>query len=291
MDPSNLLRDHPHLTTLKNYTTTLTNETLTHLHKTTNKTMTRIQDTTISLISGLEISESEIANHYLDGLKYGLAGSNGTCFSNYFRYYSNHHELLSICCADRRNPYNKVNHLLTFWSKSSLSFLLVTIFVYFHYKSIYEFLIILMIMSPYGYFIDSLATCAICYRYNYCIKCCGHIGFFFLILFSVINILAMILGIYILIQTKPNASHIITQFLLSILFDQLQPLYLGIFNWILHSWEGFLCLPQVSCCGSSPCPPRYYPLLGIFPIKLILESYSLGKEIVHDLLLSLPHFV
>jgi nitrogen-specific signal transduction histidine kinase len=36
--------------------------------------------------AGLDALLSEIANHYLDGLKYGMAGSDGTCWSNYVLY-------------------------------------------------------------------------------------------------------------------------------------------------------------------------------------------------------------
>jgi hypothetical protein len=286
--PYSSLHDNPHLTTLKNYTT----QAMTQIQDTSitvaNKTITKIQETTTSMISGLEISESEIANHYLDGSKYGIAGTNGTCCSNYFKYYLNQHELISICCADHRNPYNKVNHLLSFWSKTTLSFLLFAVFVYVHFKSIFEFLIVLMIMSPYGYFIDAMATCSVFYRYNYCVKCCSGVGLSILILTAFLNLISIVAGVYILVKTKPDATHFITQFLLSIVFDQIQPLYLGIFNWILHSWEGCLCLPQISCCGSYPCPPRFCPLLSIFPIKFILNMYSLGKGLTSPA--SLPSF-
>lgn len=228
--------------------------------------------------TGLDISTSEIANHYLDGLKYGLAGTTGTCLGNYCQYYQNNHDLLAICCANPLNPYNKLNRFLSFWSKTCLAFLLFSIFVYFRLQSLYEFMIVLCVTSPYGYFIDSMATCSIFYRSNYFVKCFHSLGFSILLLTSVLNVISLALGIAILILTKPNFSHFITQFLLSIVFDQLKPLYLGIFNWILHSWKGCLCLPQVSCCGSTPCPPRICPLLGFFPIKLLLNFYNLGKK-------------
>lgn len=247
--------------------------------------MKNIAITTIQQHTGLDITTSEIANHYLDGLKYGLAGTSGSCLGNYCQYYQNNHDLLAICCANPLNPYNKVNRFLSFWSKTCLAFLLFAVFVYFHIRSIYEFIIVLLITIPYGYFLDSMATCSHFYRSNYFVKCFHSIGFSILLLTSILNLISLAIGIAILIVTKPNFSHFITQFLLSIVFDQLKPLYLGIFNWILHSWKGCLCLPQISCCGSSPCPPRICPLLGLFPIRILLNMYNLGKYCSSSLLL------
>lgn len=267
------------LSSLSNQSKELAKDAINLAKETTIKTAIKIKDTTIEIVDGLNEQDKEIANHYLDGSKYGLPGSNGTCFSNYLRYYANNHEILAICFADKRNPYNKWNRLLSFWSKSCLSFLLFAIFSKYKLQSILELIIVLVIMSPYGYFIDSMATCSYFYRQNCCVKVFHSLGFFILLLTALINIFTLVLAIIFLIYYKPKPAHIVTQFLLSILFDQLQPLYLGIFNWILFSWKGCLCLPQIQCCGCCgcpACPPRFLPILGLYPIQFLLGLYSLG---------------
>jgi hypothetical protein len=149
-------------------------------------------------------------------------------------------------------------------------------------NSLLEVLIVVAIMSPYGLLIDSLATCSYFYRQNCCVNFITSAGFAVLVLISLLNILSLGTAIALLLMNQPNPTYFIAQFLLSILIDQLQPLVLGLFNWTLHSWEGCLCLPQISCYGSSPCPPRLYPLLGLCPIRFVLGWYNLGEQTYHE---------
>jgi hypothetical protein len=61
-----------HLSALKAFTTDVTLDLK-------QKTVVYVKESAASnLVRGLEITESEIANHYLDGQKYGLAGSTGS---------------------------------------------------------------------------------------------------------------------------------------------------------------------------------------------------------------------
>jgi hypothetical protein len=69
----------------------------------TNKTIEYVKDSATNLVRGLEISESEIANHYLDGQKYGLAGSDGSCWSNYFRYYQSTRAVVYLLCRSKKS--------------------------------------------------------------------------------------------------------------------------------------------------------------------------------------------
>ena len=182
------------------------------------------------LKAGLDQQEKEISNHYLDHMRYGLAGSDGSCLSNYIKYHQNNHELLGICYADPRNPYNKRNRFLSFFSKVSLSFLLFAIFSEINYPYYLEVIIVVAILSPYGYFIDAISTCSFFYRHNFLVKTFHSLGCFILFLIFILNIFNLILGIVLLFYYKPTSIAILGQFLLSILFDQLKPLYFDIFN-------------------------------------------------------------
>ena len=79
-------------------------------------------------VAGRSARDAEIATHYNSGLKYGVAGSNGGVISNYIRHTLNNHEILSLFCADKRNPYNKTRRLFVIFSKLSLSLLLAAAF-------------------------------------------------------------------------------------------------------------------------------------------------------------------
>ncbi len=78
---------------------------------------------TYDLIESLPQIEADIANHYIGGLKYGMAGSDGSCTSNYIWYMTNNHDVLSIFFADQRNPFVLISSVypkLSGWTNNIL---------------------------------------------------------------------------------------------------------------------------------------------------------------------------
>mmetsp|Transcript_21434 Transcript_21434/g.31053 ORF Transcript_21434/g.31053 Transcript_21434/m.31053 type:complete len:333 (+) Transcript_21434:80-1078(+) len=230
------------------------------------------------LVGRLDQLDSEIANHYLDGLKYGLAGSDGSFMSNYTRYYCNHHEILAIFCADKRNPYSKTRRFLSIWSKSALSFMLLAVFKTTNgLSNLAQVVIVVLVMSPFGLLIEGLSTCAPCHRANYCVLWGRRLGAFFLWIIALFTLVAVILGVFLLSTNRVDLWTFVLDFLVSILLDQLSPIYLGIFNWLLQSWGGMLCLPQFYCCGHY-LPSKFLPILTTFPVQFLLGLYHLGES-------------
>lgn len=60
--------------------------------------------------------EDEVAStrFYVSRRVYGYPYSNGTVLSNYIHYIKNNHPLLSICLANRGQPYNTKKRLIVF---------------------------------------------------------------------------------------------------------------------------------------------------------------------------------
>ena len=237
----------------------------------------------MDLVSGLEKLEAEIADHYLSGSKYGLAGSNGSFSANYRRHLFNNHDILSICCADKRNPYNKINRLYALWNKVTLSFFLAALFLADATNTELDkiesnqaaqdsltSLFIFLIIAPYGYIIDSLATCWLCHGYNFCVKWSHRCGCFTLLVMSFAGLLFLAAGIAILIavpHSTTSTRHFVWTFVESNLYDQVSPIIFGIWNWILVSWKGVFCLPTCycyccCCCCGMNCPPKAVSVLS-----------------------------
>lgn len=191
-----------------------------------------------------------------------LTGSDGSRWSNYKRYIYNHHEACSVCCADKRNPYNKRKRALTFWNKAGLAFLLAIAFAAFNDPQTFadelvESIIIALILNPYGIILDGLGRCSLCHRSNICVGTARFfgsctLGFFFIL--SLVNILG---GLIILFCHKDRTSCAVSQaagmgnflmnFVLSLILDQVLSLVTGSFNWIFYSWAGCLCCPVCRC--------------------------------------------
>ena len=192
-------------------------------------------------------------------------GSNGTKWSNYTRYTGNNHELLSVCCANKRNPYSTKKRAISFWNKACLAFLLSIAFVAYNDPKNFagemlESLIIACIMTPYGHLLDFLAQCTYCHRENVCIKTARFCGSFALSLFFALSFVNIVGGIVILFCHEDGAcsasqarsmSGFLVSFVFSLIFEQVLPLLTGSFNWIFYSWNGCLCCPVCKCYCSS----------------------------------------
>jgi hypothetical protein len=139
-------------------------------------------------------------------------------------------------------------------------------------------LVVYAILAPYTLLITQLAKCESAYREGRsgccyeCEKCSSMFCLLFLSILSVIFIIVGVLFSYYLLDTMS----FVQSFWIANIIDYLAFFMLGISNWMLLSWEGFLVIPQFPMCGGFP--PRFMPLLGIYPIKLFLNSYYLGES-------------
>lgn len=251
-----------------------------------------------------DLHELEIASHYVERLKYGMAGSNGSCCSNYIHHTLNNNEIVSICCADKRNPYDKKRRLVVLFSKISLSLLLAVIFAtklhdkvevpYVHYVLYtrrlipsyifdysFETIVIAIIIGPYGILLDSIASCYVCTRWNTCVWVSSGCGFVILMLYGVLSAIFIITAVTITMYALDSNTFLLS-FLLSNLFDQLSYFYFRIWNWLLVSWRGILCCPRFpTTChtpGDEECPGEWCPILHIPPLSFLLSMYGMGQK-------------
>lgn len=239
----------------------------------------------------------EIAKHYLDGMKYGLEGSDGSCLSNYTRHSLNHHEILSLCCASRKNPYNKLRHILVLVNKLALAFLLSVLAAAFIPRHILQEsadiagftfgigFIISLVISSYGFILEKIARCYYCTTYNVCVAPTESCSVCILISLIIPSGLFIALGVLIIIGEGVDVSFM-KSFVISIIFDYLSYFYYGIWNWYLVSWKGFLCLPRfpasLFCSREATCPngfpPQFCSLLAVCPLSTLLNMIHMGES-------------
>lgn len=239
---------------------------------------------------GRSVRDAEIANHYNSGLKYGVAGSDGTLWSNYYYHTINNHELLSLFLADRRNPYNRPRRVMVTFSKISLSLLLAAAFSTMHPNrydapgvstplniTFGDSLFISLILSPYGYILDNLASCTPCTRANFHAWLFTKLSYCTLFWIAFVSIFILVAGIVVaVVELKTN--EFIKVFFISQLLDYASYFYFGIWNWYLLSWEGCLLIPVFPLWGSKGCPPRFMPVFAFWPIKAFLQLYGLCQS-------------
>lgn len=228
--------------------------------------------------------DSVIANHFLSGSKYGIAGSDGSWVSNYYLYTINNHEILSLFLANSKNPFDKKRRFLVLWCKLSFSLFLSSVIdaitkashaandpFFSNYAG--TGLIVALIIGPYGYILQFISSCAPCTRNNVCgaVKWVGFALLISLALGSIAFVIAgALLATYVL-----GGSNYISIFFLSIFFDSFSYFYLGIWNWVFLSWEGCLLLPILPI-GEKGFPSRFYPILGFWPVKFVLQMVHMG---------------
>lgn len=240
------------------------------------------------IVGGLSEKEKEIVCHYLNGLKYGMPGSDGTMWSNYVCFMSNNNEFLSIFLADKLNPYTGVNRFLKLWSTCTLYIFLSAVFILlpeFENASLVQGGSIALLLAPYTYIIDQCATCNVFHRANCCIRCSHVIGNVLIYCSVIAGCVYMIGGMYILYNKKVNMGRYFATLFISLLLAKLMPFYFGIWNWIVVSWEGFLFLPILrwGCNGKYvDFPMRWYPLLSCIGIQMVLNMYELGYSSYED---------
>jgi len=277
--------------------------------KTTEQVINVLQTATIDastivsdlILKGREKNDYEIAESYLEKKKYGLEGSDGSFRLNYAVYVNNHHQLVSLCCASKKNPFSRLRRLLSLINKISFALLLaiaVNVLTSKHQRNEFSSrtfisvsFIISLIIGAYGFLLENIATCYICNKTNICVNPMRGCSMFVLVALAVPSIAACGISIYILIN-YPTDHIFVVQTVLSVLLDFLSFFYLGIINWMLVSWRGCLCLPMFPyyccCCTKSKddntdivvegFPPRFLPLLGCWPCRFALNLCHLGER-------------
>lgn len=215
-----------------------------------------------------------------------MAGSNGTFWSNYFYHTINNHELISLFLADKRNPYNRPRRLFVIFSKISLSLLLSAAFSTMHndrYRIVplhIQFgnsFFISLILCPFGYILDHIASCRMCTKANCCVRVFTSLSYCTLLIIALISILFLIGGVLIAVYELKTLSFL-QVFALAVLLDYASYFYYGIWNWYLLSWEGFLFIPVFPLCGPDGCPGRFLPVFAFWPIKKFLQLYGLCES-------------
>ena len=225
--------------------------------------------------------EHDIGDHYLSELKYGLEGTDGTMWSNYYVYMKNNHPILSICYTSTLNPYSRFNKALVLWNSLALMFFYSCLYPKF-LSSFKISLLVTLYMLPYMLLLNWLATCKCARQHNCCLTLSHKCGSFLLFMLAFLGILFVGAGIAVLkVQSRPVKKTIIN-FFLSFLLSQLMPFVLGLLNWFLASWSGILCCPQYNCTVlSMKCSNEEYrccPLLELCPINFVLNMYCMGES-------------
>lgn len=243
-----------------------------------------------AVMAGRSARDAEIAKHYNSGLKYGVAGSNGSFVSNYTRHTLNNHEILSLFFADKRNPYNRTRRLFVIFSKISLSLLLSAALSSIRHNhngsasisspihiQFGDSFIISLILCPYGYILDKIASCSLCTKANCCVRLFTSLSYCTLMTIAFISILFLIGGILIAVYLL-DTTDFLNLFVCSVLLDYASYFYYGIWNWYLLSWEGFLCIPVLPLCRKEGIPGRFVPLFACWPVKKFLQMWGLCKS-------------
>lgn len=238
-------------------------------------------------MAGRSARDAEIANHYNSCTKYGLPGSNGSIWSNYYRHSLNNHEMLSLFFADKLNPFNRTRRWFVLFSKLSLSLCLsaafstlhensnesVSISTPFNIKFGYSF-IISLILCPYGHTLKHIASCTLCTRTNCCVAAVSTLGYCTLLTIALISCIFLGVGVFVAVQFL-NTDDFLEMFAYSTLLDYASYFYYGVWNWYLISWKGFLIIPVLPICGESGFPGRFYPIYDIWVLQKFLQAYGL----------------
>jgi len=236
--------------------------------------------------AGRSARDAEIANHFNSGSKYGLPGSDGSFWSNYYRHSLNNHEVLSLFFADKGNPFNRTRRWFVLFSKLSLSLCLsaafatlqhgnngVSIATPFNVKFGYSF-IISLILCPYGYTLKHIASCKLCTRANCCVAAVSSLGYCTLLTIALLSCIFLGVGIFVAVHFL-DTTEFLQLFAISTALDYASYFYYGVWNWYLLSWDGFLIVPVFPVCGESGCPGRFYPVYAFWPLKKFLQAYGL----------------
>ena len=236
------------------------------------------------------IYDTEIAIHYNSRCKYGLAGSDGTFWSNYYRHTMNNHELLSLFFADKRNPYDRARRFFVIFSKLSFALMLAAAFNTMH-RSRYDSpsvstplniqfgdsFIISILMAPYGCILDSIARCSICTKRSICVRAFSVCSYCTLLTIALVSGLFLMSGILIAVY-ELNTNEFVAIFFYSVLLDYASYFYYGFWNWFFLSWDGFLCIPVFPVFRESGFPCRFLPVFSFWPLRLFLQMWGLCEN-------------
>lgn len=236
--------------------------------------------------AGRSARDAEIANHYNSGCKYGLAGSDGSFWSNYYRHSLNNHEVLSLFFADKMNPFNRTRRWFVLFSKLSLSLCLSAAFATLKHgndsvsvatplsvKFGYSF-IISLILCPYGYCLRHIASCKLCTKANCCVAAVSTLGYCTLLTIALLSCIFLGVGIFVAVHFL-DTTVFLELFAISTALDYASYFYYGVWNWYLLSWNGFLIVPVFPMCGEEGCPGRFYSIYSFWPLKKFLQAYGL----------------
>lgn len=172
---------------------------------------------------------------------------------------------------------------MSVWSKASVSFFLLALFATrYTINNMVQIIVTVVIMVPLGLLLDALAKCDMCHRSNLCVNASRTCGGGILTLIGLVCILFAAAGVYLIEKAPIPLRGFLTNFAITLALEELQPLYMGIWNWLLLSWKGFLCFPQCRCCGRTIPSQSVVPLLGLFPIKFLLNLYEMGESTYYE---------
>jgi hypothetical protein len=174
------------------------------------------------------ISELNIKNHYLEGTKYGMKGSDGTWSSNYYRHSMNNHPLLSLFFSDELNPFDSKRRKMVFFCTYSVAFFMSSVWMFYldggeeeadehtsENEILYAF-ITTLIMTPISIILNYAGACTYCYKYNTCTGLAHTFGLFFLIVCTFMASSFFIGGIAIVASQKEDKIEFLKTFLFTL---------------------------------------------------------------------------
>lgn len=239
--------------------------------------------------------EEEIHHLFLDKLKYGLPGTDGSRWSNYKEYVKNHHPWISVMLSDPRNPFKKRRRFTLLLMKIGIIFFLGAFvsssaskgtFIYVNSGgTMFQSTILITICSLLGgTFTEYMARCPCTTSQGSFVDVDGTFERLFLAGASVFFI-GMVAGAVILIGQQLSVDHLYFPviLILAILLDFGAFFYLGSINWMVVSWEGILCCPMCpawydgdddGCCGGI----IIFPLLSNPIVEFFLNPFFLVES-------------
>jgi hypothetical protein len=226
--------------------------------------------------SSMPPDNANLNHFYLEELKYGYPGTDGTTLSNYIAYARNNHELLAIFYSDPHNPYKRYRRMLVHINDLSLQlFLAAAIAVSGADMGFFgEGLLVAIISGPYISLLKEAATCSLCTKENCCLSLahgCGDCVLFFCVLFSLIYIaIAAILAI--------SQSYFYASFFISVITRYLLFFVAGISNWILVSWGGVCCIPQMRTKEGVWPKEKTCAIWTFWPIRWFMNTLYLCES-------------
>jgi len=192
--------------------------------------------------------EKEVVRLFLDNRKYGLPGSDGTLFSNWWRYVSNHDPLLAILFTHPMNTYGRFKRLMlqvcivgftlfmNVWSSNGSSPEWVGV------------IISIIILQPVQLILEQLASIADPPCCLFVLRSCADF-FFYAIAFAFAFVFWLVGGLELqtLSSDQSVRNALVGNIFLSICVSQVKVQLFDIPNWLIEDWRNVPLL-----CGFDP---------------------------------------